>query len=221
MLAVNQGCGIMNIIQVKSIGFASNCYIIGSGCECAVVDPSANEAEITAVVGREGLTVKYILLTHAHFDHMLFLENLREKTGAPLCVHSDDALAMSDPDKNLFSMMSQNIVFAPPEKLLYDGDTLPLGAEKIRVMHTPGHTPGSVCYYCGGEALTGDTLFDMSVGRTDFPGGDEETLKESIKKLYSLPDSTKIYPGHGEPSTIGIQRSSNPYTKFTQQTKLL
>ena len=199
---------------MKTIGFASNCYMIVSGGACAVVDPSADESDIIAAADREGLTVKYILLTHVHFDHILHLGALRDVTGAPLCVHADDAPALSDPDINLFSMMRQDETFAPAEVLIRDGELLPLGDENIKVLHTPGHTPGSVTYECGGELLTGDTLFDMSVGRTDFPGGDETALYRSIKKLYGMPDGTKIYPGHGESSTIGIQKHSNPFTKF-------
>ncbi len=204
----------MKIINIPTRGFSSNCYLLISENEGVIIDPSAELSSITRTLREKQASVKYILLTHAHFDHMLFLEEARETLGVPLLVHENDASALVNPNLSLFCMLEQDKSFAFPEHTLSGGEKLSVGDEYIDVIHTPGHTPGSVCYKCGNKLITGDTLFNMSIGRDDFPGGDGKALRNSIKILCELPDETEIYPGHGESSTIGNQKEKNPYVRI-------
>lgn len=195
----------MEIVNLYPGSFASNCYVLLCDGHAAVVDPSANEAQILAEIAQRNATLDYILLTHGHFDHVLSLDALREKSGAPAYVHESDAELLPDSEKNGFSyFFSQERVFRAAERTLKHGDVLPLGSEHIRVVHTPGHTRGSVCYQCnGGLLLTGDTLFDGNYGRFDLYGGDAETLYASLRSLHALPDELMIYPGHGGNTQLG------------------
>ena len=204
----------MKIILVPGRAYASNCYLIydpttGAG---AVVDPSADVGDILDIATRFDVTVGKILLTHGHFDHILNLKPLREATGAPVYVHADDAACLTDARRSEFlSFLGRNVTFAPAEHLLRDGDTVPVGSETVTVLHTPGHTPGSVVYAFGSTLLTGDTLFAGSVGRTDLPGGDMATLMDSLQKLTALPDDTLVIPGHGMHTRIALEKSGNPF----------
>ena len=206
----------MEIILVPGRAYASNCYLIydpttGAG---AVVDPSADVGDSLDTATRFDVTVGKILLTHGHFDHILNLKPLREATGAPVYVHADDAACLTDARRSEFlSFLGRNVTFAPAEHLLRDGDTVPVGSETVTVLHTPGHTPGSVVYAFGSTLLTGDTLFAGSVGRTDLLGGDAESLDKSLTRLLSFPNETVIYPGHGGKSTIYQEKLSNPFLR--------
>ena len=200
--------------MIPTDGYASNCYILTCGAHSAIVDPSAELKEITEAVKNSDSKVDYILLTHGHFDHMLTLDTLRGAIEAKVCIHIDDNEKLGSPQKSMFSLLGPySKSFSEAECKLNDGDTILLGEEEIKVIHTPGHTQGSVCYNCGDFILTGDTLFDMSVGRCDFPGGSIEELRNSIRKLYDLDLSAKIYPGHGNSSDLYTQKMFNPYTK--------
>ena len=200
----------MTVRRIPTRGEAGNSYLLISGGEAALVDPSAPpEAAIPLL---SGARVKYILLTHGHYDHILFLDEAKKAFNAPVLIHGGDADFLSDPEKNLFfPFFGEDVTFEPADDLLEDGDEIVIGDGAVRVMHTPGHTPGSVCFLFGKSALTGDTLFRMSVGRTDFPGGDRATLNKSLKALASLPPDVTIYPGHGPASTIGAEILANPY----------
>lgn len=194
----------------------TNGYLIADGHGKAVfVDPGGDPGEVIRTLEDQGLTLEWILLTHGHADHICGLEKLRPSAARGVAVHSLDAFMLRSPELNLSAFMQERCQGAPPEKELEDGDTLLSGDLFISVIHTPGHTPGSVCFHIRdseGEALlAGDTLFAGSVGRTDLPGGDRGKLGESLLKLAGYPDDLPVYPGHGPESTIGDERRKNPF----------
>lgn len=194
----------MDIYNLFPGSFGSNCYLLISGNQAAVVDPSADADVILQKIAEKGATLQYILLTHGHFDHICSLDALREKTGVPAYIHKGDADMPSDSLKNAFSVFfGQSRSYRAPEKLLADGDVLTLGDEDIRVLHTPGHTEGSVCYLCSDKLLlTGDTLFDRGFGRYDLYGGDPYKLRNSLARLALLDGSLTVYAGHGCPTDL-------------------
>ena len=194
----------MEILNLYPGSFASNCYLLLSKGHAAVVDPSENAEQILAAVRESGAVLDFILLTHGHFDHILFLDELRDASGAPAYVHENDAELLPDAQKNaFFYFFHKERTFRPAERTLRDGDTLTLGDATIRVIHTPGHTSGSVSYLCDGSLLlTGDTLFDGNVGRYDLYGADESALYRSLDRLRALPDTLTVYPGHGNEVTL-------------------
>ncbi|MCG8472718.1 MAG: MBL fold metallo-hydrolase, partial [Desulfobacterales bacterium] len=167
-------------------------------------------------LAEEKLTVKAILNTHGHFDHVGANKRLKEATGAPIMIHEDDARMLSELSITAmaFGLKAENSPAA--DRLLKDGDTISFGEITLEVRHTPGHTPGGVTFYCEAEkvAFAGDTLFYGSIGRTDLPGGNYGTLISSIKtQLFSLPDETVVYTGHGPKTTIGTEKQYNPFLK--------
>lgn len=201
------------IIKKYVLGYmGTNCYFIideESG-ECAVVDPADEFESIKEKIESQHLTVKYIILTHAHFDHMLALEALRDYSGAKLCIHSLDNESLPDPDKTLmrqYAGCDEGIRKA--EISLEDGDEIEIGREKIKVIHTPGHTPGSICLSFGDVLVSGDTLFREGIGRYDFYGGDYSLLMKSLKKISEIEGERKIYPGHGSPTTLSHEKNNN------------
>jgi glyoxylase-like metal-dependent hydrolase (beta-lactamase superfamily II) len=193
-----------------------NCYIIGDDQtrEAIIVDPGGNARDILDTLRREQLQPIALINTHAHFDHLIALAELREKTGAPFWLHTDEAPVLASA-----SLGARMFGFAlaqpkPAERLLHDGDPVRVGTLVLRVLHTPGHTPGGICLLGDGWLISGDTLFQAGIGRTDLPGGDYATLMASIRdKLLTLPDTTIVYPGHGEPTTIGEERQLNPFLR--------
>lgn len=196
----------MTIERLCPGAWGSNCYLLVANGHAAVVDPSADAGTIRTVLQQKyGAVLDYILLTHGHFDHIVSVDTLRDLSGAPLCVHERDAEMLADSHKNAFyTFFRTEKSYRAPERLLRDGDELMLGDEIIRVIHTPGHSQGSVCYLCNNELLiTGDLLFAMGYGRYDLYGGNEQILFDSLASLRSLPQSLPIYPGHGESVTLG------------------
>ena len=195
----------MEIYNLFPGSFASNCYLLISGNQAAVVDPSANADVILQKAAEHGATLQYILLTHGHFDHICSLDSLREKANVPAYIHVGDADMPSNAHKNAFyTFFGQMRTYRAPEKTLVEGDVLTLGNETIRVLHTPGHTEGSVCYLCGEKILiTGDTLFERGFGRYDLYGGDLFKLRRSLSRLAALDHSLTIYTGHGSPTDLG------------------
>ncbi len=192
--------------------FSSNCYILGHNGEGAVIDAGAEAGDIMQEAEKMGINIKYIILTHVHIDHICSVDELRSMTGAKVCVHEDDAYALPDPLHNGSRLFGASRSFKPADMLLKDGDIVKLGTLELEVIHTPGHTPGSICIKAENIIVTGDTLFRLSIGRTDLGNGDFNAIISSIKnKLMSLPDDTVIYPGHGAPSTIGYEKMLNPY----------
>jgi len=185
----------MDIIKLNGVSYASNTYVLISGSDAAVVDPSVDIQDIKMALGSSKL--RYILLTHCHFDHILKLDSLRAETRAEVCIHADDAEMLKDPELNGSEFFGLEFASLGADRLLEDGEIIALGKEKIEVISTPGHTPGSVCYDCGNILVCGDTLFTSGYGRYDLPGGDPRALYNSLHKLASRNDDPTIYPGHG------------------------
>ena len=189
------------MIEVKLIpnyiGYASNMYLIISGSEVAVVDPSGlYESAKRYIADRK---VRYILITHAHFDHILEIDDWVKNTGATVIVGEADAQALSDPIKNCYKLFfNENTVFSGPYTAVSSKDSLMLGEDKIEILEVPGHTPGSLIYKIGSDAFVGDLVFaEGGFGRYDLPGGSLMLLKESIKGLMALDKGISLYPGHG------------------------
>ena len=193
------------------------CYVVG--CEKtgkgAVIDPGGDEEKILASVKKHGLDLEYILLTHGHPDHVCGNRKIQEATGAKIVMHVDDAAFFAKRSvADYFSMLGLE-ASPPADILIKEGDVVSVGEEKFEVIHTPGHTPGGVCFYNAPNLFTGDTLFAGGIGRTDFPGGSSQELLNSIRsKLFVLPAETVVWPGHGYggcSSTIGTEAKSNPF----------
>lgn len=206
-------------VSVLPLGtMRTNCLVISDEATGigAAVDPGGEDCAevILNRIASEDVTLKYILLTHAHFDHMLSLRELRQRTGAPLALHKYDAESIKDPNLTYIAQFAGVTEGEDPaEVLLEDGDVIELGETKLEVMHLPGHTQGSVCYKTEGIILAGDVLFRGSIGRCDLYGGDEIVMDESLKRLCSLPRDYKIYPGHGSTTTLERERQQNIYLK--------
>ena len=194
----------MKIRSISPDSFASNCYLVVEGERALVVDPGVSVRAIQAALDAEGARCCGILLTHGHFDHVLSLDELRNAyPDAPVYLHAADAELLSDGEKNAFALfMGQDRTWRPADHLLTDGEIILLGDARIRVRHTPGHTRGSVCYLCGDDLVTGDTLFADGYGRTDLAGGSYEELTRSLGRLFSLSPTLTVYPGHGMTATL-------------------
>ncbi len=204
----------MKIFKYSVGVMGTNAYIIldEETMEAALVDPGDEPDKLLNVLDSKGASLTYIILTHAHFDHILALPEIKEKTGASLLVHKDDAPMLADNSLNLLSRFSgRDMAFPIPDRLLSDGDTVNLGAVEIGVIHTPGHTLGSVCLSVGDDLISGDTLFRENIGRYDFPGGDFETIMTSLHKIKALQVKGKIYPGHGMSTTLEHELTYNTY----------
>ena len=189
---------------------AVNSYLLAdkSTKDACLIDPGADHGRIKAYIAKSGFSLKFIINTHGHGDHIGSNGNFN----VPIYIHRLDKDFLTDPGKNMSRVFFFCIRSPEASRLLEDGDRIDLGKIRLIVMHTPGHTPGSISLSAGGIVFTGDTLFNMSVGRTDFDYGDERALFDSIKnRLFTLPDDTVIYPGHGDPSTIGEEKRSNPF----------
>ena len=193
-----------------------NTYIVESEetKECAIIDPGAEADRILEEVERLGLTVRVILNTHGHGDHIGAVAAIKEATGATYAIHEGDAELLRQDRQWMTQMMPD--VKPPPEPDWYvkSDDVIEVGEVKLKVIETPGHTPGGVCYYGDGVVFTGDTLFQGSIGRSDMPGGDGRLLVYGIlTRLMVLPADTKVYPGHGPDSTIAREKLTNPFLK--------
>ena len=205
----------MRVITVGEHSFGSHCYaVISDDDRAMIVDPSASVSSIMATVSSEGAIIDGILITHGHFDHILSLDNLRDATGVPVYIHEEDAEMLTDSNKNMFFLaFGKERVWRAADILLHDGDEIQLGNEKIKVIHTPGHSKGSSCYLCGNNLITGDTLFAETVGRTDLYGGNSEILEASLKKLRSLglDKDMPIFAGHGPDGKLGTALDISAY----------
>ena len=203
----------MKIDRLQTGIYSVNCYVLHTEeGHAVIVDPGGDSDEIIDFVAKEDLNVVAILLTHGHGDHIGGVPELKEALGVPVMVHAGDDDMVKDSSINMSSAMAMGDVAFEPDKLMNHGDLIEVGSETLEVIHTPGHTKGGVCLLGEGILITGDTLFQGSIGRTDLYGGDLEMLMDSIIiKLMGLPDETLVYPGHGGHSTIGTEKKRNPF----------
>ncbi|MFC1925378.1 MBL fold metallo-hydrolase, partial [Chloroflexota bacterium] len=209
------------IIQKLEVGpFLSNCYIVGSEetGKGMVIDPGADAGRILKTVDSLGLSIDLIVATHTHTDHIAAVAQVKEATGADYAVHEAEATKKTKETNTSLNRMLGPVLGASlrslpePDRLLCDSDIIKLDELSFNVLHTPGHSPGGICLQGHRVVFCGDTLFNLSIGRTDFPGCSHTQLMESIRtKLMTLPDDTKVYCGHGPETTIGLEREWNPF----------
>jgi len=210
------------IIKALVVGaFAANCYIVGSSVtkQGMIIDPGAEPATILRTVQQLGLSISLIAITHAHIDHIGALREVQQKTHAQFAVHEAEKGFLSTAPMRMLTSLGISPVKSPPtpDRMLKDGDRIDVGDLHFVVLYTPGHSSGGICLSGHGVVFSGDTLFNLGVGRTDFPGMSYERLMKSIQeKLMVLPDETVVYPGHGPPTTIGDERRSNPFLQDYQ-----
>ncbi|MDR1736368.1 MAG: MBL fold metallo-hydrolase [Oscillospiraceae bacterium] len=199
---------MLKVHAVVPKGFAANCYIVSDGGEAFVVDPGGGAEELLAFLRDNRLAVRYIFLTHGHFDHIGALDAVRRATGAQAVIHKADAPYLANTRLNA-SFLSEGVVCAGADITVSGGETFLLGAHETGVLHTPGHTPGSVCLKIGTYLFTGDTLFEDDCGRCDFPGGSRAEMLRSLRLLASLPGDYTVLPGHDVSTTLDRERRVN------------
>jgi glyoxylase-like metal-dependent hydrolase (beta-lactamase superfamily II) len=191
-----------------------NCFIIADEKtkDAVVIDPGDDAREILSIIKEKGFKVKYIVNTHGHFDHIGANKALKDATGAEILIHEGDAPVLAYAGKQSAAYGLKPVSSPPADRYVKHGDIISAGEVSLKVLHTPGHSPGGISLLEQGIVFTGDALFAGSIGRTDLPGGDLMTLLSSIKaNLMILPDETKVFPGHGPASTIGEERQENPF----------
>ena len=209
-------------IKVKSLAVGSiqtNCFIIWEeeSKEGVVIDPGGNPHEIIKLIDDNQLDIKWVLLTHGHFDHTFYAKDIANHSNCKIAMSKDDLeilesslLISSDFDYDI----SKHIQFTP-DRFLLDGDVLEIGKSKIQVVYTPGHSPGCICFITEIGVFVGDTIFANSIGRTDFPGGNFEKIVNSIKtRILTMQDDIKLYPGHGPSTTVDRERTYNPFLQY-------
>lgn len=205
----------MRIINLFPGSYGSNCYLIEENGHALIVDPSASASAILRRLREDDCTPDAILLTHGHFDHILSVDTLRQaEPSLRVYIHEADAPMPADGEKNAFSLFfGQDRAWKDADVLLHDGDEIQVGGAVFRVIHTPGHSPGSVCYLCESEGilLTGDTLFADNIGRCDLWGGSYAVLRRSLQALRSLDGNLTIYPGHGDTNTLARALDNTMY----------
>lgn len=196
--------------------FRTNCYLIKNEetKEGFIIDPGEHPAELMKAAEEAGVNLRAVLLTHGHLDHFRAAGKIRDTLGIPVYAQSEELPLLQDGDRNLTTRFLRRSVTLEDVLPLSDNRELEIAGIRLRVLHTPGHTVGGCCYYLWEEGVlfSGDTLFYRSVGTTDFPGGDSRILAESIRsRIYPLPPETVVYPGHGESTTVGEEKSENPF----------
>lgn len=193
---------------------ATNCYIVydDKTKKAIVIDPADSFDKIKNKINMLGVEVEYIIITHAHIDHIMALDDLKGYTNAKIVINANEAPFLNDAVNNLANHFSACSPKSKPDVLINDGDNITLENMVLKFIHTPGHTSGGMCILIGDDLFSGDTLFNMSIGRTDFYGGNFEYEINSIKnKLLPLGDNIKVYPGHGESTTIGFEKRNNMF----------
>ena len=208
----------MGQIEIKSMTLgmvATNCYLIinKENKEALLVDPADNALRISNVIEENGCTLKAILLTHGHFDHIMALNDLKKRYNVPVYAHEEEEDVLKQSSLNLSGSIGQ-IYTTQADVYVKDGEHLKLAGLDVIVLYTPGHTKGGVCYYFPEEKvlMSGDTLFHCSIGRTDFPTGSMSQLVRSVKEqLFVLPDDVQVYPGHDSVTSMGYEKQCNPF----------
>ena len=194
---------------------ACNCYIVGDPAtkEAIVIDPGGDAEVLASALSRRGLRVTAIVATHAHFDHLLAAESLRSLTGAPFYMHDDDRPLLDWYEESGRMFLGLELGRPPAiDTAAAEGDVLTAGGVELQVVHTPGHSPGSITLTAPDAIFSGDTLFAGSIGRSDLPGGDTRTLLGVIRgKLFAFDEGTAVYPGHGPSTTVGTEKATNPF----------
>ncbi|MCL1877468.1 MAG: MBL fold metallo-hydrolase [Defluviitaleaceae bacterium] len=192
--------------------YGQNVYVCFDGEDAVVIDPGDNFSAIKNFIAEKNLRLKAILLTHGHYDHTICVNELRDFTAAPVYAHADEAKLLQSATWNRSEHRALDVSVVA-DKFFGDGDVFIISKNaRLKIIHTPGHTAGGVCYYDeeGGVIFTGDTLFRETIGRTDMPTGDHATLLKSVReKLFSLPSDVIVYPGHEESTTIGHEKQNN------------
>jgi glyoxylase-like metal-dependent hydrolase (beta-lactamase superfamily II) len=210
----------MEIKQIRLAKMATFCYLIGDSASktCALIDPAFETNRILEKAGENDFRVTHIINTHAHSDHTAGNQAIKAATDAKILIHELDARLLEKLLNRTFSRVLGGKGSPKPDVLLKDNDTIQIGDSSLKVLHTPGHTPGGICLYAQGHVFTGDTLFVGAVGRTDLPGGSSRTLLTSIQeKIYSLPGDTLVWPGHDygplPSSTVQQEKDTNSFTR--------
>lgn len=206
---------IYRVLEIMPFG--TNCYLVASNQthEGMVIDPAGDGARIMTNIEELGLKISLVVVTHTHRDHIGAIRSIIESTRAHLAVHTAEAQTLQGFTRRNLSEFAPGLEVPPaPDMLLNDGDTLTVGDLVFQVLHTPGHSVGGICIAGYGVVFSGDTLFNMGIGRTDGPGGNFNQLISSIRgKLLVLPDQTVVLPGHGPRTTIGRERRANPFLR--------
>lgn len=202
----------MNIERILVPHFGTNCYLVWSKKEAAIIDPGEGLEEILKRIKEKELDLKYIILTHGHFDHILAVYDLKRLTNAKVAIHKEDADMLTNANLSLASKYNIPQKSVTADMFLDEGSKIEIGDECFDVIHTPGHSKGSICLKCGDILLSGDTLFKQTVGI--YTSVNKEIMKASVKKILSLPDETRVYPGHNEFTTIGSEKKENPFANF-------
>lgn len=203
------------VVAIPNGRYVENCYLLADPVaeRCVVIDPGEEPDPILAALAHRGWRVDAIWLTHGHMDHVLGVPAVREETAAPIWLHPADRF-LYDAAPRMGPMPWEQVQLPAPERALAHGDRVRVGELEFEVRHAPGHSPGSVCFIGHGIAIAGDVLFAGSIGRSDLPGGDHQTLIDSIaRELLPLPDATVVFPGHGRHTTIGVERATNPFLR--------
>ena len=197
--------------------FQENCWVIGNRRtgEAICIDPGDQAEDILAMAREMGVKIKAIANSHAHVDHILGVGDIKNETGAKFLMHRDEAAIAAQAAKSALMFVGREVADPPaPDYHPEDGDIVEVEGVKLTVIHTPGHTPGSLSFYTDGMLFSGDTLFAGSIGRTDLPGGDyEQEMASIIDKLLILPDETRVLPGHMQETRIDAERETNPFVR--------
>lgn len=204
---------ILKGLEISSMG--ENCYIVGceETREVAVIDPGGNPRAIVNLLEENNLKAVYIINTHGHIDHIGGNKGVKDATGAKILIHESDAKMLVNPASNFSFLFGSKVISPPADQFIDEGDIIKIGnTVELLVIHTPGHSPGGICLKTDNIIFVGDTLFQGSIGRTDFPGGSHKQLIQMINdKLLCYDDEVVCYPGHGPATTIGFERKHNPF----------
>lgn len=201
-------------VDTLLVGGTTNCYIVYDDDKNGfIIDPGAEAEKILAYVKDQCLTIEGILLTHGHGDHISALNKVRDGLGVKVYMHKSELENFLSQSPEFVAMLGGELPDKNPDVFVKDGDVIHFKAGDVKVIFTPGHTPGGVCYLYGDTLFTGDTLFQGSIGRTDFPGGDVAAIMSSLIRLSKLDEDLKVLSGHGFPTTIGAEKRMNPFMR--------